>query len=169
MALLNMESCWNELMLNNAASERLGLLMDLVPIQLTSHRADTHYTLWSSFSICVTVLLLSMSMLCRIMVTLPLPEHFIYHYSHIHLYWTSLTISEVVCPHLTWTRRIWVWSSWRSPARACCRPAPRGRRGARRTRPPGGCRRRSASWRACPRCGCCRDRGRGWRTRICPC
>ena len=45
MALLNMESCWNELMLNNAASERLGLLMDLVPIQLTSHSADTHYTL----------------------------------------------------------------------------------------------------------------------------
>ena len=80
MTLLNMGSCWNELMLNNAASERLGLLMDLVPIQLTSHSADSHNTLWSSFSICATVLLLSMSMLCRIMVTLPLPEYFIYHH-----------------------------------------------------------------------------------------
>ena len=45
MTLLNMESCWNELMLNNAASERLGLLMDLEPIQLTSHSADSHNTL----------------------------------------------------------------------------------------------------------------------------
>ena len=49
MALLNMGSCWNELMLNNAASERLGLLMDLVPIQLTSYSADTHNTIMKLF------------------------------------------------------------------------------------------------------------------------